>query len=148
MASKRKTRLTTFTHMSNLIGTGRELLPSELPTVRDVLRYGLLREQSGEDGRNYPAASLAKDIYPAMLQKWELANSSFVIPVVTSRITILNKIKVIWEQAKDISLGRGKHEVKESFNSKLDKLFDMLNCKCTIATCSEFDCPADSGCWK
>ena len=104
MASKKRTRLQTFTHMSNLIGTGREFLPSELPTLRDVLRYGLLlREQSGEDVRNYPVVSLIKDICPEVLQKWQRANSSFVAPVINSKITILNKIQHSWEQAKNIS---------------------------------------------
>jgi hypothetical protein len=66
-------------HRSNLIESGRELLPYELPTLRDIMRYGiLLRTQSGEDVRNYSADSLAKDIYPKVLEKWELAKSSFV----------------------------------------------------------------------
>jgi len=43
------------------------------------MRYGiLLRTQSGEDVRNYSADSLAKDIYPKVLEKWELEKSSFV----------------------------------------------------------------------
>ena len=149
MACKKRTRLGTFTHMSNLIGTGRDLLPSELPTLRDVLRYGLLlREQSGEDVRNYPADCLAKDIYPKVLEKWERANNSFVAPVIISRVTILNKIQESWEQAKNISLGRGKLQVKEAFTAKLDKLFDILNCKCKIVLCSEFGCLADAACKK
>lgn len=142
MSSKKRTRQSSFTHLSNLIGSGRELLPSELPTLRDILRYGLLlREQSDEDIRNYSAASVAKDIYPEVLEKWERANSLFVTPVLNSRITILNKIQSSWEQAKNISLGRGKLDVKEAFASKLDKLFDILNCKCDIFLCSDFDCP-------
>lgn len=149
MASKQKTRLGTFTHMSNLIGTGRELLPSELPTLRDVMRYGLLlREKSGDDVRNYPAASIAKDIYPKLLEIWERANSSFVAPVLNSRVTILQKIQGSWEQTKNISLGRGNLYVKEAFTSKLDHLLDILNCKCKIFLCSEFGCPADADCKK
>ena len=62
----------TFTHFSSLIGTGRDLLPSELPTLRDILRYGL-REQSGDDARNYPAATLARDIYLKVIENWEQA---------------------------------------------------------------------------
>jgi len=68
--------------MSNLIGSGRQLLPSELPTLRDVMRYGiLLREQCGEDVRNYPEISLAKDIYHKVLEKWERANSFLSPPL-------------------------------------------------------------------
>lgn len=149
MTSKRKTRLATSTHMSNFIGTGREMLPSELPTLRDVLRYGLLlREQSGENVRNYPAATVAKDTYLKVLEKWELANSCFVVPILNSRVTVLKKIEENWEKAKNISLGRGKLEVKEAFIATLDKLFDILNCKCEIKLCSEFEgkCPGGAGC--
>ena len=41
-------------HMSNYVGTGKDLLLTELPTVRDLLRYGILqRELSEENKRNY-----------------------------------------------------------------------------------------------
>jgi hypothetical protein len=46
------------------------------------MRYGILqRKQTGEDVRNCPAVSLAKDIYPKVLEKCELGNSSFVAPL-------------------------------------------------------------------
>ena len=61
----------------------RVVIPSELPTMQDILIYGLLmREQSGEDVSNYPVVSLIKDIYPEVLEKWERANSSLVAPVI------------------------------------------------------------------
>ena len=112
--------------MNNLLGTSRDLLPSELPTLRDVLRYGLLlREQNDDDKRNYPTANLAKDIYPAVIENWKRANDLFKPPVINSRITVLNKIQDSRELAKDISLGRGKSEVKKRFIAKLGKLFDI-----------------------
>ena len=67
----------------------------------------------------------------------------FKPPVINSRITILNKIQQSWETAKDISLGRGNIEVKENFIVKLDKLFDILNCKCEIVMCANYGCPSD-----
>ena len=46
------------------------MLPSELPTLRDILRYGLLLgEQNGHHIRNYTTADVAKDIYPKILEK-------------------------------------------------------------------------------
>ena len=94
MAYKKRTRWGTFTHFSNLIGTGRDLLPSELPTLRDILRYGLLlREQSGDDAHNYPAATFARDIYLKVIESWERASHSFVNTVVNARIIILKKIQ-------------------------------------------------------
>lgn len=122
------------------------MLPSELPTLRDVLRYGLLlREQGGENVKNYPAITHAKDFYPKMLEKWELANSCFVVPILNSRVTVMKKIEENWEKAKNISLGRGKLEVKETFIATLDKLFDILICKCEIKLYSEFECPCPGG---
>ena len=139
--AKKRTRSETFTHMSNLIGCSREMLPSELPTLRDVLRHGLLlREQSNNDKRNYPSSTLAKDLYEKVLEKWQRANSSFESPVVNSKVTIVKRIEENWEKARNISLGRGKLAVKESFVGKLDKLFDILNCKCDILDCSDAGC--------
>ena len=31
--------------MSNYVGPGKELLSSELPTVRDILRFGVLKRE-------------------------------------------------------------------------------------------------------
>jgi len=122
-------------------------LPSELPTLRNILRHGLLlREQSGDDAHNYPAATFARDIYLKVIENWERASHSFVNTVVNARITILKKIQESWKLAKDISLGRGKLDVKETFTAKLDKLFDILHCRFEIVICSEFGCPA--GCKK
>lgn len=68
--------------MCNFIGTNRKMLLSELKTRRDVLRYGLLlKEQSGENVRNYLTATVAKDIYPKVLEKWRLETSCFVVPI-------------------------------------------------------------------
>lgn len=62
MSNKRKTTLATSTYTCSLFGTGREMLSSELPTLRDDLRYGLLlREQCGENIRNYPITTLTNE---------------------------------------------------------------------------------------
>ncbi|CAI9737759.1 Hypothetical predicted protein [Octopus vulgaris] len=49
-----KTRGQMLSHLSLLIGTPKEIPVSELPTVRDSLRPGLLlRLQNSKDRRNY-----------------------------------------------------------------------------------------------
>lgn len=65
MASKKRTRLRTYTHCSNLTGTGRDLLPSELQTLQKKLKHGdgLLPREQWDDVRNYPVVTLAKDIF-------------------------------------------------------------------------------------
>ena len=58
-----KTRKKSGSHLSNLVGAGKEFLPSELPTSRDVLRYGvLIRELSEENRRNFPINLLVNEI--------------------------------------------------------------------------------------
>ena len=40
-----RTRHQSSSHMSNYVGPGKELLSSELPTVRDILRFGVLKRE-------------------------------------------------------------------------------------------------------
>ena len=94
--SKVKTRNNVTTHLSNLVGSGRDLIPSELPTHRDILRYGLLlREQADFDRRNYPVKELVKDMIPALLRQWLKANALFVFPVINHEERLKTKLKGI-----------------------------------------------------
>ena len=86
--AKVRTRKTSSSHLSTLVGKGRELLVSELPTVRDVLKYGIhLREQSEADRRNYPVDQLVADIYPGLILQWSKANALFKPPVINEKVT-------------------------------------------------------------
>ena len=53
------------------------------------------------------------------------------------------KLRDLWNKAVRVSLGQGKLKDKERFTEKLDKLVDILNCKCKIFLCSEFHCEED-----
>ena len=86
-----RTRTNSSSHLSNLVGTGRELLVSELPTARDILRYGIyLREHSIDDKRNYPLDELIGDIYPGLICQWSKANALFNPPVINEKVTIMS----------------------------------------------------------
>lgn len=136
-----KTRTKSSSHLSIFVGNGQELLVSELPTVRDILRYGIyLREQCEDDRRNYPVDQLVGDIYPALIGQWRKANALFKPPVINEKVTIMSKLKDVWNQAVKFSLGKGKLDAKERFMLKLDKLFDILTCKCQITNCEEEGC--------
>ena len=114
---------------------------SELPTVRDILRYGIyLREQCGEDRQNYPVDQLLRDIYPDLIGQWSKANALFKPPVTIGKRQIMSKLKEVWDQAVKISLGKGKVDAKERFIVKLDQLFDILSCKCQISSCEQAGC--------
>ena len=136
-----KTRHQVSCNLSNFIGCGRELIPSELPTLRDILRLGLLmRDSSCEDRRNYPIDELASDIYPILINQWSKANPAFVSPILNDKKRICVRIKDAWTLATTYSQGKGKLKSKLNFNEKLDRLFDILNCKCKILSCEEQNC--------
>ena len=87
-----KTRKKSGSHLSNYLGTGKELLPSELPTTRDLLRFGLLkREQSEEDKRNYTVDQLVKEMMSALVEQWQKANAQFQFPVINHPDTIYKR---------------------------------------------------------
>ena len=137
----RKTRGSKATHLSNVVGSGREFIPSQLPTHRDVLRLGIyFREQADKDKRNYPDSQLARDIVPALLGQWEKANAEFKFPVIAHKESLLQRVKRFWENAVNYSMGNGKLKDKENFNNKLDRLMDILHCHCPIQYCSELGC--------
>ena len=136
-----KTRRMTLSHLSLYVGTGRKLLNTELPTVRDLLRYGvLLRELSEKDKRSYSNEQLIEDMMSALSEQWLKASHLLKYPVLITERTIKIKLKDIWEKALTFAKGRGKLKDKDMFNLKLDRLMDILYCKCLILLCSEFGC--------
>ena len=136
-----RTRKKSSCRLSLYLGVGNELISSELPTVRDILRYGLLqRELSEKDKRNLLVDELVTMMSSVLITQWEKANPMFMFPVLNHEKTITKKLKCLWEQAVRISEGKGKIEDKARFTAKLDKLVDVLNCKCTMFICSELGC--------
>ena len=67
---------------------------------------------------------------------WQRANALFKPPVTNDLRIIHLKLKNLWQKAVSFSLGKGKLTDKE----RLDKLVDILSCKCSMIDCSEFNC--------
>ena len=77
--SQVKTRQQAWTHLHHMVGSGRELSVAELPTVRDLLRYGLyLRDISDKNRRNYTNDQLIADLMTGLLAQWKRARLSLV----------------------------------------------------------------------
>ena len=137
--------------LSEYLGGGTPLLPSELPTLRAALRQGLfykeermLQEDSSKKGRSYsyPMSELVQDMTTAVIEQFLRANKEFQPPVVVSERGIQIKLKTAWETAQKIAI---KHFTKKSkikaFEDKLDKLLDITKCRCSIKLCHDFGCP-------
>ena len=132
----RKTRGSLTSQLSSLVGPGRELIPSQLPTNSDLLRLGiLLREQADKYSRHYSVNEMAREMLKILLHQWSKANAEFKYPVVLHEETIFLKLKKLWEDGVKVSQGRVKLVEKQKFKDKLDKLLDLLSCKCSIQLC-------------
>ena len=84
MASAVRTRQHsgTDTKMSDFLGPGQELIPSELPTLRALLRYGLQLQEmkllvEDTDRRNYGAEEIVSDVMSCLVAQWHQANVQF-----------------------------------------------------------------------
>ena len=113
-----KTRHASGTKMVEFLGSGRQMLPTELPTQRDVLRHALLLQEQNllvkeEDRRNYPVKEIMKDVLPHLLEKWKKANAQFKPPIIVSEQTILTRLNNSWELCSDIVRGRANMKKKE-----------------------------------
>ena len=72
----------------------------------------------------------------ALSSQWEKANCKLVHPVIIQEFSIKIKLKYLWETAVKISLRNVKKSIKDRFIPKLDKLIDILSCKCEMMFCS------------
>ena len=78
-------------------GKPKELLITELPTLRAILQLGLhLQEEKitmeEVDQRNYSVKDLCKDMAAAVLVPWVKANALFQAPVITSSKSLSHRM--------------------------------------------------------
>ena len=65
-------------HLYHLVGFGKELPVTELPTPQDLLRYGLnIREIREFDKRNYYTDQLVSDTMEGLLGQWTIVRARF-----------------------------------------------------------------------
>ena len=70
------------------------------------------------------------------MEKWQKASVVFKPPLTNDESTICAKIKEAWEQATLVVQGKASKRMRDTTVPKLDKLFDILNCKCIITRMS------------
>ena len=86
--SKPRTRQASSCKLSGFVGAGKEFSLADVPTVRAVIRRGLLlKEQKAEEGvdhKNYPTKDMARDLATLVVAQWQKANVKFKYPVIVS----------------------------------------------------------------
>ena len=146
-----KTRHTSGNKLAQYLGSGTALLPDELPTLRSVLRQGLLykeerilQEDTSVSCRSYTYSmhELTSDMVKAVRDQWSRANVDFQPPVILSDDALKKKLKLAWETGQNIALKKiTKAAQIKAFEDKLDRLLDITRCRCDILLCKEFGCP-------
>ena len=141
-----KTRHDSQSKLSDYLGPGKALLGNELPTLRAILRQGLLFQEEKmllkeTKKKNYPVSELVKDMSKALSETWIKANSSFSPPVVVGELGIQKRLQTDWETLQKIVWNQKIKEAQvKEFEAKLDKLVNLTKCKCEIHTCVNLKC--------
>ena len=90
----RRTRSKGITAVSQYLGGPAELLPSEVPTLRDVLRLVLfLQRFKNSDFPKKSVTELAREAANHVLLAWRKSSSSFTPPVVICKKAIASRIQ-------------------------------------------------------
>ena len=150
--SKPRTRHSSGCKMSDYVGAGKEFSLADVPTNRALIRRGLLLRdqkcQEGIDYRHYTVKEIARDLAPILETQWQKANDKFVFPVILSRQRIQDKIIALWKKVFEVAKGKGKAAERDKVEESLDKLMDIVYCKCSIIMCHEprSTCPKPSKC--
>ena len=90
------------------------------------------------DYRNINMKKLFSSVAKDVLLIWSQGNPEFCPPVVTSERSLAERIEKSWNTLLSICHGREtKVKIVESWTEKLDKVFDIVKCKCNIILCSD-----------
>ena len=104
MAANVRTRHASDTKLTGYLGVGKELMGTELPTLRSVLRQGLLfqEEKVLQDSSHpnttmhtiYTVKELSVKMAQALTAQWKRANVEFQHPVTIADFAIQRKFKL------------------------------------------------------
>ena len=140
--SKPKTRHSTGSKLTDLIGAGREFVATECPACRAVIRKGLLLQEARLVEKDvakhqYTVRQIATDLCPLVLAQWRKSNAKFSPPVIISEESVIRKIEQFWQRASEVAQDRAKQTSRQYVLDRLNKLFDLTNCRHTIFLCGD-----------
>ena len=94
--------------MSEYLGPGKELLATEVPTLRAALRKALLIQEECMlreeiDRRNIEVGTLMDQVVPCVIAQWQRANNKFVPPVIISEKSLKKRLCESWDKVQTIA---------------------------------------------
>lgn len=125
--SGKRTRHTSSTAIMAYLGTSRELLPSELPTLRAVFRLALfLRENEDQYLSQISIEALMKKVAVQVVAQYKLANHEFEPPVIWTLPGITQRLLKTWQDVSQVAKGKANKKQKDDLERKLDLIFDII----------------------
>ena len=89
------------------------------------------------DRRNFTVRELSEKLAGEVTTIWCSSNPQFVPPVVSSSKSLADRISIAWKKFQSICHGRENKKTADTWTAKLDKLFDITICRCSIFLCEE-----------
>lgn len=120
----------------DLVGGAKELLQSELPTLRQCLQYSLLLDE-----RSVTTLTNRKkfqQVNIAIRNIWLSVNPLLVLQ--SEKYTLDRLLKEYDSAQKAAPAKKSSSAFQSDFLCRMDKLFDILKCKCEIHSCVDFSC--------
>ena len=116
----RAQKKTKYPKLYELLGNGSELCSSELPTLRQCLRYGLLLQERSVNTMS--VREMCKCILAEVRTIWNTANAKLNL---MGEKYALDKMVKEWNIAKNSMKSTAKGKLVSQFRDRLDKLFDL-----------------------
>ena len=137
-----RTRHQSGSKLTELVGPGKDFIPSEVPTLRAVIQQGILIKEellAKQDKKDVHVSELAVKLVPMIVAQWQKSNAKFCPPVTIQDLSIKQKVERLWKRVEEVVRGRAKKSEKEKVLELLDRLFDITNCNHIILHCEEAD---------
>ena len=83
---------------------------------------------------------MSYEVVPLLPEKWKLGNSKFSSPIIIKEEAIVTALMKYWPEDHDHSYKKMPKSKQQSFLKRLDKIMDLLKCKCIISTSQESNC--------
>ena len=136
-----KTRKQSYSKLSELVGPGKDFLPSEVPTLRAVIQKGIpIREvlvDLGKAKTDVHSKDIIAQLVPSIVAQWQISNAKFTPPVTIKEKSIRTKVERLWWMVEEVKRGRAGKGLRKKVELLLDKLVDITTCPHTIHLCNE-----------
>ena len=92
-----RTRKSSDSRLTDYVGVGKTLIPSEVPTVRSVIQLGIFLKETEfnekERSKNtITTKELCQKLAPLVIKQWQKSNAQFKQPVIISEYALERKI--------------------------------------------------------